>query len=126
MYFMFFLKDLRGMFTDLRPHDFGPLFFMIMWAVILFSSLKNVDRRDEIAQLTYMGVLAAFGVLFFMVFPIGRSTKWEPTRQIMLFAALLLIPSVRWMVRKKKSDIDLALEAAQNPELKKKRNIEEA
>ena len=123
MYFDLFLRDIRGLFSDLRPHDFGPLFFAIMWSFILFSSLRGVDRRDEVAQLTYMGVVASFGVLFFMVFPIGRSVHWAPATQIMLFAILLLIPSIRWMVRKKRTALDIAVEAAQENLGKKIKDI---
>ena len=112
MFFELFTRDLHGMFSDIRPHDFGPAFFWIMWIAAVAASLRGVDRRDEIAQLTYMAFCSAFGVLFIMVFPIGRSKSYSSTEQVIIFSILLLIPSIRWMMRRRVTDLDRRAAAA--------------
>ena len=105
------MMDLRGIVSDFRPHHVGPFFFWAMWLATLFSSLRGVDRRDELAQLTYMAVLAALGVLFLFVFPLGRSKQYGPHEQIVLFSILLLIPSLRWIMVRKVSDLDARVQS---------------
>lgn len=112
MSFELITMDLRGILRDFRPHDFGPFFFWSMWLWIVFSSLRGVDRRDELAQITYMAIVAAFGVLFLLVFPIGRSRTYTPHGQIILFSILLLVPSIRWMMRRKITELDRRLATA--------------
>jgi uncharacterized membrane protein YfhO len=98
--------DIRGIFSDFRPHHVGPAFVWRMWLWIVISPLKGVDRRDELAQITYMAVVAAFGVLFLLVFPIGRPKVYSPPAQIILFLVLLVVPSIRWVIRRKVTDLD--------------------
>ena len=112
MFFELLLMDIRGLFSDLRPHDFGPPFFWTMWALIVISSLRGVDRRDEIAQVTYMAFVSAFGVVFILVFPIGRPQAYTPLTQIVLFSVLLIVPSLRWMMRRRLTDLDRRLAEA--------------
>jgi hypothetical protein len=106
MFFELLLMDLKGMFDDIRPHDFGPSFFWAMWIVLVIASLRGIDRRDEVAQITYMAFCSAFGVLFVLVFPIGRPKNYAPTEQIIIFSMLVLIPSIRWMMRRRVTDLD--------------------
>ncbi|MCX6126095.1 MAG: hypothetical protein NTV34_15285, partial [Proteobacteria bacterium] len=77
MSFEIILLDLKSMFRDVRPHDFGPILFWSLWFWIVLAPLKGIDRRDELAQITYMGVVAAFGVLFLLVFPLGRPSTYS-------------------------------------------------
>lgn len=106
MFFELMMRDLRGIFADLRPHDFGTPFFWVMWLTIVAASLRGVDRRDEIAQITYMAFVSAFGVLFLVIFPIGHPKKYTPAGQLILFCILLLIPSVRWMLKRRLTELD--------------------
>lgn len=112
MNFDIIFVDLKGILTDFRPRDLGPYFFWAMWLSIVFASLRGVDRRDEIAQVTYMGVVAAFGVLFLLVFPVGRPPKYSPEGQIILFLVLLMAPSLRWLMRRRITDLDRRLQSA--------------
>jgi hypothetical protein len=100
------LMDIRGIFADIRPHDLGPFFFWGLWVLVVFSSLRGVDRRDELAQVTFMAMTAAFGVLYVMVFPIGKAQNSSPQKQIILFSVLILVPSIRWMMKRSYSDLD--------------------
>jgi hypothetical protein len=106
--------DLRGILNDFRPHQFGPFFFWSMWLVIVFSSLRGVDRRDELAQLTYMAATAAFGVVFLFMLPIGRPPQYTAHDQIVLFFILLIVPSLRWMVRRHITELELKIANAMN------------
>ena len=117
MFYEIILIDLKGIFADFRPHDFGTFVFWALWIWIVFASLKGVDRRDELAQVTYMAVVSAFGVLFILVFPLGRPPTYSPHGQIILFGALLLIPSLRWMMSRKLTDLDKRMQriAAEKP-----------
>lgn len=119
MFFELMLRDLRGIFTDLRPQDFGPPFFWTMWSIILLSSLRGVDRRDEIAQITYMSIVAAFGVIFLMIFPLGHSRTFTPAGQLVLFGVLILFPSIRWLVRRQFTELDRRVAAAKAEAAKK-------
>lgn len=112
MFFELMLMDLKGMLSDIRPHDFGPSFFWGMWFILVAASLRGIDRRDEIAQLTYMAFCSAFGVLFILVFPIGRPKNYTPTDQIIIFSMLILIPSIRWMMRRRITELDRRVAAA--------------
>lgn len=118
MSFEIILIDLRSIFRDVRPHDFGHIFFWSMWFWIVLASLKGVDRRDELAQITYMGVVAAFGVLFLLVFPLGRPSTYTAQGKITLFMLLLLVPSVRWLMRRRITDLDRRLQSQKLEELK--------
>ncbi len=112
MSFEIIFTDLKNILSDFRPHDVGPFFFWCMWLLILCAPLKDVDRRDELAQLTYMAIVAAFGVLFVFVFPIGRVDKISADEQIVLFSILLLGPSIRWMMHRRISELEARILAA--------------
>ncbi len=109
MQFEILLLDLKAMFADIRPHDFGPMVFWGIWSIALFSSLRGVDRRDEIAQVTYMGVLMTLGAFLFLVLPLGQTERKSAVEKIVILALVLLIPSLRWMFERKKSELDKAL-----------------
>ena len=112
LYLELFLRDIRGVFFDLDLRDFGPILFFSIWCVVLFVPLRGIDRRDELAQFTYVGSVAAYGVIFLMTFPIGRATELSPTSKIVVFSLFLLASSIRWMVRKKFTALDVAVAAA--------------
>lgn len=116
MFFELMSRDINGIFADLRPQDFGPPFFWTMWSIILLGSLRGVDRRDEIAQITYMSIVATFGVFFLMIFPIGHKRVSSPTGQLILFCILILAPSIRWMMRRRITELDRRLAAAKAEE----------
>jgi hypothetical protein len=106
------LLDLKRLFMDIRPQDLGPMIFWMIWSVALFSSLKGVDRRDEIAQVTYMGCLLALGAVVILSLPLGSNSTYGSVGKVVVFMVLLLCSSVRWMYVKKVSPIDLARRAA--------------
>jgi hypothetical protein len=103
------IMDIKRILADLRPHDFGPFFFWTMWLCAILASLRGVDRRDELAQATYMAFISALGVLFLLVFPIGRSNNYSAKGQIIMFAITLIVPSVRWAMRRQVTEFDKKL-----------------
>jgi hypothetical protein len=107
-----FLLDLRQMLTDFRAQDFGSLMFWALWLVALFSSLRGVDRRDEIAQVTYMGAIMALGVMLILILPFGVKSHYGPMGKFVVFSILLLCPSVRWLMRKRRSELDASFHEA--------------
>ena len=111
MGFQIFLTDLRSIFTDLDIRDLGRMLLWAFWFTVLLASLKGVDRRDELAQVTYMAVLAAFGVVFVLVFPIGVKSEYGPQSQLILFLMMLMVASVRWIVQRRVSDLDRRIQA---------------
>ena len=104
--------DLKSLFTDIRPQDIGPIIFWMIWSIGLFSSLKGVDRRDEVAQVTYMGCLLALGAVVILTLPIGLVSVYGAVGKVVVFMLLLLCSSVRWMYVKKVSSMDLVGQAA--------------
>ena len=106
------LLDLKSLFTDIRPQDIGPIIFWMIWSIGLFSSLKGVDRRDEVAQVTYMGCLLALGAVVILTLPIGLVSVYGAVGKVVVFMLLLLCSSVRWMYVKKVSSMDPVGQAA--------------
>ena len=105
-----FLLDIKGLFTDFRVKDLGPLVFWGLWFSALLGSLRGVDRRDEIAQVTYMGVIMAIGVSLILVLPFGAKSQYGPMGKMTIFTILLVIPSLRWMYVKKRTAFDESLQ----------------
>jgi hypothetical protein len=110
--FEFFMADLKGLVADFRIQTLGPFLFWGLWLCALLASLRGVDRRDEIAQVTYMGALMALGVMLILVLPIGIKSQYGPVGRVIVFSVLLLIPSLRWMYVKKRTAFDVALQGS--------------
>lgn len=105
------LLDLKSLFTDFRPQDVGPLVFWALWSMGLFSSLKGVDRRDEVAQVTYMGCLLALGAVLILSLPIGMQSVYGAVGKVVVFMVLLLLASVRWMYIRKPASLKLGIQS---------------
>lgn len=105
------LLDLKSLFTDFRPQDVGPLVFWALWSMGLFSSLKGVDRRDEVAQVTYMGCLLALGAVLILSLPIGIQSVYGGVGKVVVFMVLLLLASVRWMYIRKPAALKLGIQS---------------
>ena len=112
MRFELFLIDLRGLVTDFRVQDLGPMVFWGLWFIALFASLRGVDRRDEISQVTYMGSIMALGVMLILVLPFGVKSQYGPIGKMVVFSILLLVPSLRWMYVKKRTAFEVSIQEA--------------
>ena len=110
-----FLLDLKGLVTDFRMQDLGPLLFWGLWIGALLASLRGVDRRDEVAQVTYMGALMALGVTVILVLPVKTGFSYGPVGKMVVTFIVLLIPSVRWMFVKKRTVLEQAMQKAMSP-----------
>ena len=106
MRFEILLIDLKGILTDFRLQDLGGAVFWGLWIMALCASLRGVDRRDEIAQVTYMGVLMALGVMLILELPFKMKTTYGAVGQIVIFAIVLLVPSLRWLFFKRATGLD--------------------
>lgn len=106
MSFEILLSDLRAILTDFRLQDLGVPVFWGMWLSILFASLRGVDRREEITQVTYVAVVAAMGVFLLFMFPLGRKPVYSVHAQILIFLLILTAPSVRWLIKRRDSELD--------------------
>ena len=106
------LIDVKSIFADIRLQDFGPILFWGLWFMALFSSLKGVDRRDEVAQVTYMGCMLGLGGVLILTLPIGVKSGYSEVGKLVVFTVLLIISSLRWMYTKKRSAIDIAVQRA--------------
>lgn len=107
-----FLLDLKGLLIDFRMQDLGPMLFWGLWIGALLASLRGVDRRDEIAQVTYMGALMALGVTVLLVLPQHTGFTYGPIGKMVVVFIVLLIPSVRWMFVKKRTVLEQAMQKA--------------
>lgn len=106
MIFSNVIPDIRGMFSDLRIPDLAPLFFALLWMISLVISLRGVDRRDEIAHVTYVCVMLAIGVVMFFGLPFGSKAAYSESTRLILFLALVIFPSLRWIFEKKRTIAD--------------------
>jgi hypothetical protein len=112
MRFEILLVDLKGIIADFRPQDLGGAVFWGLWIMALCASLRGVDRRDEIAQVTYMGALMALGVTLILELPFKMKTSYGAVGKIVIFSILLLLPSLRWMFFRRASALDQAMSRA--------------
>jgi hypothetical protein len=106
------LMDVKSIFADIRLQDIGPFLFWGLWFLALFSSLRGVDRRDEVAQLTYMGCMLGLGGVLILTLPIGVRSGYSEVGKLVVFTVLLILSSLRWMYTKKRSVIDMAVQRA--------------
>jgi hypothetical protein len=106
------LLDLKGIVSDFRPQDMGGAVFWGLWILALCASLRGVDRRDEIAQVTYMGAMMALGVTLILELPFKMKTSYGAVGKIVIFSILLLLPSLRWMFFRRASVLDQAMTKA--------------
>jgi hypothetical protein len=110
--FEILLLDLKGIFTEVRPQDFGGLVFWVLWIIAVLASLRGVDRRDEIAQVTYMGAVMALGVVLILILPFGSKNSYGPIGKVVVFSILLLVPSIRWIFVRKRTYLDQVVQNA--------------
>lgn len=96
------LADLRSVLAGLRPGDFGPMIFGLLWLVILFVGLKGVDRRDEVTEFTYPAVMVALGTTFMLGLPLASNSSHSPLGIFLFVSALYALSSLRWILFKNK------------------------
>lgn len=94
------LADLRSVIAGLRPMDFGPMMFGLLWLVILFAGLKGVDRRDEVTEFTYPAVMVALGTTFMLGLPVASKNSHSPLGILLVVSVLFALSSLRWMLFK--------------------------
>lgn len=96
------LDDLRSVLAGLRPTDFGPMIFGLLWVVILIVGLKGVDRRDEVTEFTYLAVMVALGATFMLGLPLASESSHSPLGIFLVVSALYALSSLRWILFKNK------------------------
>jgi hypothetical protein len=93
-----FIADLRLAFTSFQLSDFAPFILWSCWLLVLFTSLKGVDTRDDIVRLNYIAVIAAMGCALLVVLP----TIWgefKGSLESLLLAVLFVVSAqIRWII----------------------------
>jgi hypothetical protein len=114
MSFSVFIADLKEIFATLRFDELSPIFFVGLWLMVLFASLRGVDRRDEMAHVTYVAVLLAMGIFLFYGLPFGTRNSHGHLPKLSMFIFLIIVPSLRWMYQRKRTDLDDAISKSEN------------
>jgi hypothetical protein len=94
------LADMRSVIAGLRPQDFGPLLFGILWLVVLLAGLKGVDRRDEVTEFTYPAVMVALGTALMLGLPLGSKSSHSPLWSFLFVSTIFAVSSLRWVLFK--------------------------
>lgn len=100
-----FYLDIKGWLLDSIAINPVPLIFVFFWIVLLLTSLRGVDRRDEIAHVTYAGVFLALAIVM-LVGSISSASKPNSASSIVFCAMALLIPGFRWGAQRSKSAVE--------------------
>jgi hypothetical protein len=114
MSFSVFIADLKEIFATLRFDELSPIFFVGLWLMALFASLRGIDRRDEMAHVTYVAVLLAIGIFLFYGLPFGARNSHGRLPKLSMFIFLIILPSLRWMYQRKRTDLDDAISKSEN------------
>ena len=109
MRFEILAADLKALLLDFRLQDIGGMVFWGLWIFAVLASLRGVDRRDEIAHVTYMAVLMALGVVLILELPFKMKADYGPIGKLLIISILLLVPSLRWLFVKKRTHLDQAM-----------------
>jgi len=94
------LADIRSVIAGLRPQDFGPMVFGLLWLVVLFAGLKGVDKRDEVTEFTYPAVMVALGTALILGLPLGSKSSHSSLWSFLVVFALFGVSSLRWVLFK--------------------------
>jgi len=98
MEFGMVLADLKSVVADLRPHHFAPIVLWGFWFIALFTSLKGVDRRDDITQIGYVAVILALGVILLIALPTVWKWQRTPRESSILIVFFILAARARWII----------------------------
>jgi hypothetical protein len=97
------MTDIKDLILDSTRLSPVPLICVVIWIILVSTSLKGVDRRDELAHLTYVTVLVASGALLYILAQGIRSREISPTAMLTVSAAAAVIAGLRWDLQRRSS-----------------------
>jgi hypothetical protein len=92
------LSDMKAMMTELRPLDFLPPIVWSLWIVGLMAGLKRIDLRDDVTQVSYIGVMSALGLILIAGIPAALGKPYSLREGLILFVCFMIAARVRWLL----------------------------
>lgn len=101
-----FYSDVKGWLLSFMAFHPTPILFAVFWIILMLLSLKGVDRRDELAHLTYAVTLMAIGICMYFSASLVASRKVTPQEVVILCAVSAVISGLRWGMRRQSSALE--------------------
>lgn len=92
------LSDLKAAMAELKPLDFLPFIVWTLWMGTLMAGLKRIDLRDDVTQLSYIGVISALGLILIAGVPAALGKPFAVRDGLILFVCFVLAARVRWLL----------------------------
>jgi hypothetical protein len=92
------LSDLKAAMAELKPLDFLPIIVWSLWIGTLMAGLKRIDLRDDVTQLSYIGVISAVGLILIAGVPAALGKPFAVRDGLILFVCFVLAARVRWLL----------------------------
>jgi hypothetical protein len=92
------LSDIKAAMAELKPLDFLPIIVWSLWIGSLMAGLKRIDLRDDVTQLSYVGVISALGLILTVGVPTALGRPYSMRGALILFACFVLAARLRWML----------------------------
>ncbi len=92
------LSDLKAAMAELKPLDFLPIIVWSLWIGTLIAGLKRIDLRDDVTQLSYIGVISAVGLILIAGVPAALGKPFAVRDGLILFVCFVLAARVRWLL----------------------------
>lgn len=108
-----FYGSLREWWDGVIPFPPWSLIFCAFWLLILLISLKGVDRRDDLAHLTYSITLMAIGVCMYAATGLVAMSQISVWNFIIVGAMTAIIAGLRWGVRRESSALEFTSQKSQ-------------
>jgi hypothetical protein len=92
------VSDLKAATAELKPLDVLPIIVWSLWIGALMSSLKRIDLRDDVTQLSYIGIISALGVILIAGVPAALGKPFVIRDSLILFVCFALAARLRWLI----------------------------
>jgi hypothetical protein len=108
-----FSGSLREWWDGVIPFAPWSLLLCAFWVVILLTSLKGVDRRDDLAHLTYSITLMAIGVCMYAATDLATMSQISVWNFIFVGGTTTIIAWLRWGVHGQASTLKFTSQKSQ-------------
>jgi hypothetical protein len=105
------LSDLKAAMAEVKPLDFLPIIVWSLWIGALMAGLKRVDLRDDVTQLSYIGVISALGLILIAGVPTALGKPFAVRDGLILFVCFVLAARVRWLLATSSASQAIAIPA---------------
>ena len=91
-----FFGDIRAWWAEVLTYHPTPVVFGVFWLIMVMLSLKGVDRRDDLAHLTYAITLMAIGVSLYITGSAIAHSKPTAASILVVSSLTAAIAGLRW------------------------------